>query len=836
MRKKLFLVLDNYKEKVLKRKRDYNLPPRPLTESEVTVLIKGLVIEGLDQVDYTIFETEKVSQLIIRLLFEEVRRGTFPSSYLKAEGLAEIVKGQLKSPYLSAEAALSLLEDMKGGAAAVQLVNLLEEGVFINEIIEILKSTVLVNIEEFDRLTKMSSKIPEIKELIKSWAERCFAADWKLPESYQGLCIKVGNNITTGHLSPSKHAGSRTDQPRHAQFIMEGREDEEDFLVRLDKLNSKSEEIILVAGEALGEGSSRKSATYTVLQVLGKSVAGEPEKKQGGIVLAKSMAPIFQNSLIASGILPLIADTDGIDEGDSLEIDLNKKRLLVNGSNEIEIELPIEYKLNKIAAGGMTYFDAGNELQKWAVQYCRDNDIAITDKSNKNVTGVNTAPRQTLAQKIVAWNRLDGKSSILPGETAEVRIRGVYSQDTTGPMTIEEYQSMAGGKFGAEFVVQSLCHTGECPSSEERDRHSFIDQFITARGGVCLKPGEGIIHTIGNRFVLPVDVIVGGDSHTRTPRGLSFPAASDIVAGAMKYGKQDLTMDESVRVIFKGKPIKGITARDLVSTLVVFAEKTVGKAVYNGRIIEMEGLEFLDSDERYIMTNAVAERSASAGTIPSDEKTIEAIKNNLEYLKSRSDADSSPSVRDTIKTIEEYLEDPVLLRADEGAEYAATIEIPLDRVTEPLVAKPHHPDNVAFLSEIAGIKLDEVFIGSCVGGDIESIRSAARIVEGYQVPHDINFVVGPASLDIYSKLSEDGSLTKLTAAGATIIMPGCGLCMGNKRRIGSGSTALTTTTRNYQSRIGPADSKTYLGSAHVAAMAAVLGRFPTVEEYFEMFK
>lgn len=836
MRKKLFLVLDNYKEKALKRKRDYNLPPRPLTESEVTVLIKGLMIEGLDQVDYMIFETEKVSQLIIRLLSEEVRRGTFPSSYLKAEGLAEIVKGQLKSPYLSAEAALSLLEDMKGGAAAVQLVNLLEEGFFINEIIEILKSTVLVNREEFDRLTKMSSKIPEIKELIKSWAERCFAADWKLPESYQGLCIKVGNNITTGHLSPSKHAGSRTDQPRHAQFIMEGREDEEDFLVRLDKLNSKPEDIILVAGEALGEGSSRKSATYTVLQVLGKPVAGEPEKKQGGIVLAKSMAPIFQNSLIASGILPLIADTDGINEGDSLELDLNKKRLLVNGSNEIEIELPVEYKLNKIAAGGMTYFDAGNELQKWAVQYCKDNDIAITDKSNKNVTDVNTVPRQTLAQKIVAWNRLDGKSSILPGETAEVRIRGVYSQDTTGPMTIEEYQSMAGGKFGAEFVVQSLCHTGECPSSEERDRHRFIDQFITARGGVCLKPGEGIIHTIGNRFVLPIDVIVGGDSHTRTPRGLSFPAASDIVAGAMKYGKQDLTMDESVRVIFKGKPIKGITARDLVSTLVVFAEKTVGKAVYNGRIIEMEGLEFLDSDERYIMTNAVAERSASAGTIPSDEKTIEAIKNNLAYLKSRSDADSSLSVRDTIKTIEEYLEDPVLLRADEGAEYAATIEIPLDRVTEPLVAKPHHPDNVAFLSEIAGIKLDEVFIGSCVGGDIESIRSAARIVEGHQVPHDINFVVGPASLDIYSKLAEDGSLTKLAAAGATIIMPGCGLCMGNKRRIGSGSTALTTTTRNYQSRIGPADSKTYLGSAHVAAMAAVLGRFPTVEEYFKMFK
>jgi len=833
---KLLPVLEAYKTKAIERKKNYDLDPRPLSKEEVEAVVEGLTLDNLSEDNFVIFEKESLDKLLLRLISQEVRRGTFPSSYAKAEGLAKFVKGELTSDYLSKEAALDLLDKMQGGAAAVELVTLLEEGYYTEEILEILKDTVLVNSSEFNRLVALAEDNKAVKAVIKSWAEREFAQDWNLADKYQGLSIKVGNNITTGHLSPSKNADSRTDHPLHAQFIMDGREDEADFMDRLKELKEKDENIFFVAGSALGEGSSRKSATYTMLQVLGKPVDGEPEKKAGGVVVAKSMAPIFKISLMASAILPVICDTDSINEGDSLELDVENKKLIVNGEDKLDVKLPIPFQLDKIAAGGMTYFDAGNELQKWAVQYCLDNDIDFDQsKVPASVEKEKERVPQTLAQKIVAMNRLDGKDTILAGETAEVKIRGAFSQDTTGPMTLEEYQAMAGGDFGA-FVVQSLCHTGECPSSEDRDRHKFIDEFVTARGGVCLETGEGIIHTIGNRFVLPTDVIVGGDSHTRTPTGVSFPAASDIIAGVMKYGKQDLTMDESVRVIFKGEPKEGITARDLVSTLVVYADKTVGKDVYTGRIIEMEGVEFLDADERYILTNAVAERSASAGTVPADEVTIEAIEKNLEYLKSRSDADICPSVKDTIKAIEEYLAEPVLLEGDDDADYAATIEIPLDEVTEPLVAKPHHPDNVAPLSEIAGIKLDEVFIGSCVGGDLESIRAAARIVEGHKIPHEVNFVVCPASRDIYNELAQDGSLAKLTAAGATITMPGCGLCMGNKRRIGAGSTALTTTTRNYQSRIGPADSQTYLGSAHVAAIAAILGKFPTVEEYFDMFK
>ncbi|MBM7557511.1 bifunctional aconitate hydratase 2/2-methylisocitrate dehydratase [Halanaerobacter jeridensis] len=836
-KKELLDVLEDYKDKALQREKNHDLPPRPLTDEEAEAVVEGLALDGLDEEEFTIFETEELDELLIRLISEEVRRGTFPSSYAKAEGLGKIARGEVESDYLSEQEALELLDDMKGGAATSELIQLVAEDKFVEQVVEILKDTVLVNPDEFDRLTELAADNELVNEVIKSWANREFAAQWNLEDKYQGVTIKVGDNLTTGHLSPSKNADSRTDHPLHAQFIMDGRADEEDFLERLEDLKEDAENVIFVAGKALGEGSSRKSATYTMLQVLGDPVEGEPEKKAGGVVVAKSFAPIFENSLVASGILPVKCDTDSISEGDELELDIAAEKLIVNGSEEIDVELPVQYNLDKIAAGGMTYFDAGNELQQWAADYCREQGLDF-DESNlpDKVEPADEKPPQTLAQKIVGKNRIDSKETILPGETATVEVRGAFSQDTTGPMTLDEYQAMAGGDFGAEFVIQSLCHTGECPSSEERDMHEFLTGFVRERGGVGLKPGEGIIHTIGNRFVLPTDVIVGGDSHTRTPTGISFPAASDIIAGVMKYGKQDLTMDESVRVVFKGEPQEGITARDLVSTLVTYAEETVGKDVYNGRIIEMEGVEFLSQEQRYILTNAVAERSASAGIVPADEKTLDSLEDNLEYLKSRPDADTCPSVKKTIAALEEFLEDPVLPRADEDAEYAATIEIPLEEVGEPLVAKPHHPDNVAPISEVAGVELDEVFIGSCVGGNYKSIKEAAEIVEGREADPAVNFVVSPASLDIYNELAEDGSLAKLTEAGATVIMPGCGLCMGNKRRIGPGSVALTTTTRNYQSRIGPADSQTYLGSAHVAAMAAILGRLPSTEEYFEMYK
>jgi len=842
----LLEILNDYKKRAVSRKEVHGLEPRPLCRVEVEALFEGLKLDNLKDKKFSIFKEERLDKLIVRLISEEIKRGTFPSSHAKAEGLADIIKrAKLKekeNQYISSDQALELLKDMRGGAAASQMIDLFAKEIYKEQITEILKDTVLVTKKDFEKIKELASENPyfkaKIDELMLSWAKREFASEWELKDKYQGVSLRVGDNITTGHLSPSKNADSRTDQPLHAKYVMDGREDEEDLLQRLAELKENNESIVFTAGKALGEGSSRKSATYTMQQLLGEPVEGEAEKKKGGITAAKSYAPIFKESLVASGILPVEADTSDVKEGDSLSFNLKKKKMYVNNELELDIKLPIEYKMKKIAAGGMTYFDAGNDLQSSALEYCDENEIDYGDiktPAQQNITEEQSRPAQTLAQKIVAYNRIDGKDTILPGETAQVKMRGAFSQDTTGPMTMDEYQSMAGEDFGADFVVQSLCHTGECPSSSDRDNHMFLSEFVSERGGVSLETGEGIIHTIGNRFILPTDVIVGGDSHTRTPRGVSFPAASDIVAGVMKYGKQDLTMDESVKVLFKGRPNPGITARDLVSALVVYAEKTVGKDIYNGRIIEMEGLGFLSSDERYIMTNAVAERSASAGVVPSDDVTIESVKENLEYLKSRSDADSSPSVKNTIEAVEEYLENPVLFEADEDAEYAAVIEIPLEEISEPIVAKPHHPDNVAFLNEVKGEKLDEIYIGSCVGGDLKSIQEAAEIIAGHKIPHDVNVVVGPASRDIYQELIVDGSMAKLTEAGATVIMPGCGLCMGNKRRIGHGATALTTTTRNYKARIGPADSRTFLGSAQVAGCAAVLGRIPSAEEYMELY-
>lgn len=825
---------NSYKARAEKRFKETGLLPRPLTDKETeeffVILAKG---EGVDtEIDF-LGRKVVLGSLLAELLANEVARGTFPESYKKAEALYKVIKGEIVTKYISSETALEMLIDMWGGAAAPYLAKLVKENMGKSKIIEALKNTVIINKEDFDALAETAESDAEVKELIKLWAEKCFADKWVLKEEYKGLGIKVGDFISTDHLSPGKRASSRTDKPFHATYIMEGRPDQADFMVRFKELKAKSENVFIVGGAGFGEGSSRKSATYTVLQVIGERIKGEPENKIGGVVIAKSIAPIFRNSLVSSAVLPIICDTDAIAESDTIAIDVENSKLTINGKKEIEFKPIADMDLEKIKAGGVNNFVSGKELQAWAIAYCEAKGIAF-DKSNapeKRVPESGRVP-MNLAEKIVAYNRIDGKNTVRAGEEATVKVAGAFSQDTTGPMTMEEYQLMAGGmKFGTSFVVQSLCHTCEAPSSEERDVQNFLTSFVKARGGVALKGGEGIIHTIGNRFALPTDIIVGGDSHTRTHRGISFPGASDIVASCMKYGKMDMILDKVVKVVFTGDLQPGMTARDMVSMTVVEAEKQgFGKGVYTGKIIEMYGLEKLTAEEKYILTNAVAERSASAGVIQADESTIEDIKKDLVYLKSRSDVNSD-SVQNTIKAFEAYLANPVFLRADEDAVYDAVIVVNMSNYSEPLVAKPHHPDNVANLSEIAGTKVDEVYIGSCVGGEFESVSMAAKVLKGKKLAENVNFVVSPAAQDITKALSDSGDIQSIIDFGGMVIMPTCGLCMGNKRRIGSGSTAMTTTTRNFQGRLGPSDAGTYLGSSLVAACTAILGRFPTVEEY-----
>jgi len=829
--------ISNYIKKSESRNKQYNLKARPLNELEVTECFEVLTNEKTDGKVELYNEEYKLSEFALKLIKNEVLRGTFPASYKKAELLAEMISGEKKSNYLSAREALEILINMNGGAATPELVKLIEKDLFKKEILKALENIVLVNETEFIRLTELAKKDKDVELLIKKWAEKIFAKNWKLADKYEGLGIRVGDFITTGHLSPSSKASSRTDKPLHATYIMQGRPDEEDFSERVQKIKSENKSMFIVGGEGFGEGSSRKSATYTVLQVIGNEIEGEPENKTGGVVIAKSMAPIFKNSLISSAVLPIICNTDEINENDEIIVDTLTNKLIINNDKEIEYEALSNLDIEKLEAGGVNNYSSGKELQIWAINYCIENKIAF-DKLNMPEEVKKEAKNipMNLVEKIVAYNRLDGKDTMKAGEKATVKVRGVFSQDTTGPMTMDEYQAMAGGRFGSRFVVQSLCHTCEAPSVEERDVQKFLVNFTRERGGVGLKGGEGIIHTIGNRFVLPTDIIVGGDSHTRTPRGVSFPAASDLVASCMKYGKMDMVLDKVVKVVFKGELQFGMTARDMVSMLVMEAEEQgFGKGIYSGTVIEMYGVENLSPEDKYILTNAVAERSASAGVIAADESVLKDIKKDLVYLKNRPDVDSE-SIINTIKDFEEYLEKPLFLKADKGAEYKAEIVIDMSKYKEPIVAKPHHPDNVAFLSEVSNIEVDESFIGSCVGGEFQSIKGAANILKGEKIAQNVNFVISPASEDIAVELFEDGATRDIIEAGGVVIMSTCGLCMGNKRRIGSGSTAITTTTRNYQGRVGPVDSNTYLGSSLVAACCAILGRFPTVEEYMEFLK
>ena len=840
---KLVEMLGKYHKDAETRRSQYGLNPKPLIEDEVKILADALIIMKC-RGEVTSPLRKELSDEVLYLITTQVRRGSFPETEIKAEILGKIALGKEKSDILSPIETLELLGDMKGGAATIWLINCLssdDKNISIKAK-EYLSKTIFVSKEEVSIVADLlrNEKIADMAEsLLRDWAEEKWKEDWKLPSIFEGIAIKVGDSISTDHLSPAKRASTRTDLPLHSKYIMEGRPDEANFQDRLLKLKSMGKSVFLIGGERFGEGSSRKSATYNVLQVLGESIEGEPDIKKGGVVVAKSIAPIFENSLIASGILAIQCDTSNIKEGDSIKIDIKDCKIFANNQEVASFKPLSEFVKSKLAAGGMNNYASAKYLATQAREACAKNGIKFKKVQIDAVKEKKEVLRpQTLAQKIVGRNRLDGKNTILPNETAEIKVNGVYSQDTTGPMTYMEYQAIVGGrKFGADYVLQSLCHTCESPTAEDCNTQNYLCEFAVKHGGTCFKPGEGVLHTLSNRFVLPDEVVFGGDSHTRTERGISFPAGSDIVATAMKFGSLEITMDESVLVKFKGKMNAGISARDIVSAIVVYSEKLgLGKGIFNGRILEMEGVENFSCEDRYVLTNASAERSAPAATIPPDEKTIAEIKEDFEYLKWRYNFEKSEQLKRRLERFENWLSKKELLSRDIDAKYSATIEIPLKEIKQPYVAKPHHPDNVATLDEVGGTKVTDVYIGSCVGGHYESLKSAAKILKGKKVRTDINFYVSPASQQILSRIAQEGYLSDLINAGAYITLPCCGLCMGNKRQLPNDAIAITTTTRNFQSRLGPPSVQAYLGSSEVAAITAILGHLPSAKEYFDNYK
>ncbi|MBI4976974.1 MAG: aconitase [Spirochaetes bacterium] len=803
------------------------LPPRPLDEKEVRAFI-----EALADANCPLAERDE----IIRLLDNEVRGGSYPEAKLKAEALYDFAVGE-KNGALTPPEALSMLVNMNGGAADLLLVKCLEESSIDRDIVAAACEKIFtISKEALDYCAALAAGGNEyMRRVLEQWAHRSWEAHLPFPETITVIALKTGDYISTDHLSPSKRASSRTDRPLHATFLMEGRDDQKDFAARWKKLAAQGR-LAVVGGLQFGEGSSRKSATYNLLEVIGMQEHHVPESKRGGVLIAKSIAPIFENSVISSGVIPLKADTDLIAEGDVLRVELSKN-IIVNETQKKDIPFaPLSpFVLKKLRAGGLNAYMSQKKLYLMAAEAAKR--LHMSFEAPAVVPAAAPKP-QSIMRKLFTANRLDGASFTETGENVEVKIRGVFSQDTTGPMTMDEYRQIGGGtSFQSEFVVQSVCHTSECPTTEERNTQLFLQRFVREHGGVALEAGEGIIHTIANRFVLPTDIIVGGDSHTRTERGVSFPAGSDIVAIAMKYGFLELSVDEEVLVTFTGKLNEGVTVRDAVSMLVTEAERTgLGKGIYNGRVIEFGGVEHFNRDERYILTNAVAERSSSAGVMPTDSVTVASVTKDLVYLKHRYDrGDRSQALIKTITSFEAYLTKKTLFASDPGTVYAAKVSIDLSRYKEPLIAKPHHPDNVATLSDVAGTKVDEVFIGSCVGGDLASIRAAAFIMEGKRIAPGVQCVVIPASADIHSTLMKDGTLAKLHDAGAIIGIPSCGLCMGNKRRIGDNATAVTTTTRNYQSRIGPSSAQAFLASAEVAALCALEGKFISAEAYHSAY-
>ncbi len=826
--------LDLYQRYIKKsddRKKEHNLQARAITNEECEAFFTLLSDKSIDK---------NILENIKNIISNFVRRGSYDETNTKAKKLFDIINGE--TSYISVDNAINLLLDMKGGASDIYSISLLGlnfDKNILEKITKKLSCIYLISQEAFDKAVSMSTNNEYAKKLLSLWANESWENDNTFEMIRELKVIKVGDNISTDHLSPGKHASSRTDKPLHAKYLMEGRDDESDFLTRFKKISDENKSIAMVGGSNFGEGSSRKSATFNLLEIIGKKIEGEPDRKDGGILIAKTIAPIFENSLIASAIVPIKVDTTNINENDEIIIDF-KKNIITNKTQNINIDFPSinDFAMRKIKSGGMNAYMSKKTLLSWAIEYAKKNDIKyknIEVENNKD----NIDKPQTITQKLFTLNRLDNKKYTEKKEIVEVKIRGVFSQDTTGPMTYDEYLSMSGGKsFQSDFVVQSLCHTCECPTTEDRNTQKYLQNFCASHGGVALKVGEGIIHTIANRFVLPTDIIVGGDSHTRSERGISFPAGSDIVAAAMKYGFLELSLDREIKVTLNGKLNKGITARDIVSMFVIDAEKQSkeGKDIYIGSIVEIDGVHDLSCDERYILTNAIAERSSTAAIIAADEKTIENIEKDYRYLKSRyNNGDKSKSLIKTIENFEKYLESKIIINSDKNAIYDGLINIELSDYKEPLIAKPHHPDNIATLSELTGTPIDEVFIGSCVGGDIQSIRNASILMKNKKIADNIQCIVTPSSADIYQSLLEDGTLAILHEAGAIIGIPGCGLCMGNKRRIGNNSNAFTTTTRNFHSRIGPESAKAYLGGSEIAALTAIEGSIVSLEKYMNEY-
>ena len=773
-------------------------------------------------------------EFILNLFTNKVPAGVDQAAYVKAAFLTDVANGKVSTPLITTEAATKLLGTMLGGYNVQPLIALLDNEEVGDMAVEALTNTLLI-FDAFHDVFELSKINQRANKVISSWAE----AEWFLnrpvvPECITAKVLKVDGEINTDDLSPGPEAWSRPDIPLHALSMLKNT-DFKDPIGTINKLEESGDPVAFV-GDVVGTGSSRKSATNSLLWHIGDDIPYIPNKRTGGICLGGKIAPIFFNTLEDSGTLVLECDVTNMELGDSINIYPHEGRICSSGSGKelSSFTLKNPTLLDEVRAGGRIPLIIGRSLTDRTRE-------ALSEKSStvfvRPVSQEKSDKGYTLAQKMVG--RACGVEGIRPGTYCEPRLSTVGSQDTTGPMTRDELKELACLGFSADLVMQSFCHTVAYPKPSDIETHHTLPDFIQTRGGVALKPGDGIIHSWMNRMLLPDMVGTGGDSHTRFPLGISFPAGSGLVAFGATLGSMPLDMPESVLVKFTGTMQPGITLRDLVNAIPYAALKTgnltlekEGKInVFSGRCMEIEGLPDLKVEQAFELSDASAERSSSGCTIKlNKEPIIEYLNSNIvlmRWLISEGYGDER-TIERRAQAMEAWLKNPELLVADEDAEYAEVIEINLDEIKEPLLACPNDPDDIKPLSEVANTKIDEVFIGSCMT-NIGHFRAAGNLLsEAEDVPTRL-WIVPPTKMDEH-QLKEENYYEIFEKSGARTEVPGCSLCMGNQARVEDNSTVVSTSTRNFPNRLGKG-ADVFLASAELAAISSILGYLPSIEEY-----
>ena len=835
---RVITVLEAYRKHIEERAAQ-GIVPQPLNAEQTAGLVELLKNPPAGE-----------EAVLVDLITNRVPPGVDEAAYVKAGFLSAVAKGEAKSPLIDKKRAVELLGTMQGGYNIATLVELLDNAELAAVAAEQLKHTLLMFDAFHDVAEKAKAGNVHAKAVLESWAAgEWFTSKPAIAEKYSLTVFKVPGETNTDDLSPAPDAWSRPDIPLHALAMLKMARDgivpEQQGAIgplkQIEEVKAKGFPVAYV-GDVVGTGSSRKSATNSVLWFFGDDIPYVPNKRAGGFCFGSKIAPIFYNTMEDAGALPIEFDVSNLNMGDVIDVYPHAGKVCKHGTDEVitTFELKTPVLLDEVRAGGRIPLIVGRGLTDKART---ELGLPVSDLFQKPEQPADTGKGYTLAQKMVG--KACGVTGVRPGTYCEPKMTTVGSQDTTGPMTRDELKDLACLGFSADLVMQSFCHTAAYPKPIDVTTHHTLPDFIRTRGGVSLRPGDGIIHSWLNRMLLPDTVGTGGDSHTRFPIGISFPAGSGLVAFAAATGVMPLDMPESILVRFKGKLQPGITLRDLVHAIPYYAiqkglltvEKKGKINAFSGRILEIEGLDELTVEQAFELSDASAERSAAGCTIKLPEKAIaEYLKSNITLLRwmiSEGYGDARTMER-RAQAMEAWLANPVLLEADKDAEYAEIIEIDLADVKEPVLCAPNDPDDARLLSTVQGEKIDEVFIGSCMT-NIGHFRAAGKLLEKVKgsIPTRL-WLSPPTKMDAH-QLTEEGYYGIYGKAGARMEMPGCSLCMGNQARVAANSTVVSTSTRNFPNRLGDG-ANVYLASAELAAVASILGKLPTVEEYMAYAK